>query len=102
MWAVFDGLQFGGKRNYGYGAVQLKDTQTVDLDELDYSQLEGAETYLIELLTPFVLASESPEANDRSILGGGPRTATISGSVKRRSSNSVRCSVWRRAITARS
>jgi hypothetical protein len=45
----------------------MKDTQMVDLDELDYSRLEGAETYLIELVTPFVLASEYPEANDRSI-----------------------------------
>ncbi|APW97814.1 hypothetical protein CHINAEXTREME_08490 [Halobiforma lacisalsi AJ5] len=64
---VLEGLQFGGKRNYGYGEVQLKDTQMVDLDELDYSRLEGAETYLIELVTPFVLASEYPEANDRTI-----------------------------------
>ncbi|MFB6297212.1 MAG: hypothetical protein ABEH56_01695, partial [Salinirussus sp.] len=56
--AVFDGLQFGGKRNYGYGEVELKDTQMIDLDGLDYSRLDGAETYLIELVTPFVLASE--------------------------------------------
>jgi hypothetical protein len=60
-------LPLGGKRNYGYGEVQLKDTQMVDLDELDYSRLEGAETYLIELVTPFVLASEYPGANDRTI-----------------------------------
>jgi hypothetical protein len=41
---VLEGLQFGGKRNYGYGEVQLKDTQMVDLDEpeLDDSWLEGA------------------------------------------------------------
>jgi hypothetical protein len=64
---VLEGLQFGGKRNYGYGEVQPKDTQMVDLDELDYSRLEGAETYLIELVTPFVLTSEYPEANDRTI-----------------------------------
>jgi hypothetical protein len=65
--SILGGLQFGGKRNYGYGEVQLKDTQMVDLDELDYSRLEGAETYLIELLTPFVLESEYPEANDCTI-----------------------------------
>ena len=64
---VLESLQFGGKRNYGYGEVQLKDTQIVDLDELDYSRLEGAETYLIELVTPFVLASEYPEANNRTV-----------------------------------
>ncbi|MFC5973401.1 hypothetical protein ACFPYI_18890 [Halomarina salina] len=64
---VLEGIQFGGKRNYGYGEVQLKDTQVVNLDELDYSRLEGAETYLIELVTPFVLESEYPEANDRPV-----------------------------------
>ncbi|MDQ2050118.1 hypothetical protein RBH26_06430 [Natronolimnohabitans sp. A-GB9] len=62
-----EGLQFGGKRNYGYGEVQLKDTQMVDLNELDYSRLEGAETSLIELVTPFVLKSEYPAANDRTV-----------------------------------
>jgi len=60
--AVLDTLQFGGKRNYGYGEVELKDTQLVDLDELDYSRLENAERYLIELVTPFVLKSEYPDA----------------------------------------
>jgi len=39
----------------------------VDLDELDYSRLEGAETYLTELVTPFVLESEYPAANDRTV-----------------------------------
>jgi len=62
-----EGLQFGGKRNYGYGEVELKETQLVALEELDYSRLEGAGTYLIELVTPFVLASEYPEANDCTV-----------------------------------
>ena len=64
---VLEGLQFGGKRNYGYGEVQLKDTQLVDLDKLDYSRVNGAEAYLIALLTPFVLESEYPEANSCTI-----------------------------------
>jgi len=64
---VLDDIQFGGKRNYGYGEVELKDTQIVDLDELDYSRLEGAETYLIEIVTPFVLESEYPEASNQSV-----------------------------------
>ena len=64
---VLEGLQFGGKRNYGYGEVQLKDTQMVDLAELEYSRLEDAETYLVELMTPFVLKSEYPDANDRTV-----------------------------------
>lgn len=59
-----ENLQFGGKRNYGYGGVALKDSQLVDLNDLDYSRLDGAETYLIELVTPFVLQSEYPDAND--------------------------------------
>ena len=58
--AVLDALQFGGKRNYGYGEVHLKDTQLVDLNELDYSRLENAETYLLEHVTPFVLQPEYP------------------------------------------
>ncbi len=64
---VLGGIQFGGKRNYGYGEVELKDTQMVDLDELDYSRLESAETYLIEVVTPFVLESEYPEASDQPV-----------------------------------
>ena len=64
---MLEGLQFGGKRNYGYGEVELKDTQIVDLDELDYSRLEGAETYLIEIVTPFVVESEYPEASNQSV-----------------------------------
>jgi hypothetical protein len=39
----------------------------IDLDSLDYSRLDYAETYLVELVTPSVLASGYPEANDRTI-----------------------------------
>lgn len=60
-------LQFGGKRNYGYGEVKLKDTQLVDLSALDYSQFENAEIYFIELLTPFVVQSEYPETDNRTV-----------------------------------
>ena len=61
---MLTGLQFGGKRNYGYGEVTLQDTQLVSLDELDYSRLDGAETHLIDVITPFVLQSEYPGASD--------------------------------------
>ena len=64
---VLDGLQFGGKRNYGYGITELQDTQIVDLEALDYSRLEDAETYRIELVSPFVLESEYPSASDQSV-----------------------------------
>lgn len=62
-----EALQFGGKRNYGYGEVALKDAQLIELDDLDYSRLDGTEMALIELVTPFVLRSEYPDANDHVV-----------------------------------
>ena len=64
---VLDGLQFGGKRNYGYGVTRLKDTQVVDLAELDYSRLKDGESFLVEITTPFVLESEYPKAADQDV-----------------------------------
>ena len=65
--SVLDGLQFGGKRNYGYGITGLKDTQIVDLEALDYSRLEDGEAFILELVTPFVLESEYPNAHDQDV-----------------------------------
>jgi len=62
--ASLSNIQFGGKRNYGYGEATLKDTRLVDLDTLDYSRLRAADAHLIRLITPFVTASEYPGAND--------------------------------------
>lgn len=62
-----EGLRFGGKRTYGYGAVTLQDTQVVDLEEIDFSRLEDAPAYRIELVTPVVLTSDAPTADDRSV-----------------------------------
>jgi len=64
---VLDGLQFGGKRNYGYGVIQLKNTQIVDLDALDYSRLRTSKEFHLELVTPFVLKSEYPDAHDQAV-----------------------------------
>nr|WP_011323519.1 hypothetical protein [Natronomonas pharaonis] len=64
---VLEGLQFGGKRNYDYGEVQLKGTQIVNVDELDYLRFEGAETYLTELVTSSVLKAEYPDANGQTV-----------------------------------
>jgi hypothetical protein len=64
---VLEELQFGGKRNYGYGEVEMKDTQTVYLNELDYSRLESAERYVVEWMTPFVVESEYPDADGLSV-----------------------------------
>jgi hypothetical protein len=64
---TLDKLRFGGKRNYGYGEVQFHSTQLVDLEKINYSRLEDAEIYVIELITPFVLQSAYPDADNRSI-----------------------------------
>lgn len=66
--ATLDGLQFGGARNYGYGETQLNDTQVVDLDALDYSALTDADSdeYLLKLVTPYVLQSDHPHADDNT------------------------------------
>ena len=64
---TLDNVQFGGQRNYGYGVASLKDAQVVNLDALDYSRLEDADAYLIEMVTPFVLETEYPGANDCDI-----------------------------------
>lgn len=58
-----DAIQVGGKRNYGYGMVDLKETRVVDLDTLAYDRLADAEAYCVELLTPFVLETAYPDAN---------------------------------------
>ncbi len=65
--SALDGLQFGGKRNYGYGITRLKDTQVVDLATLDYSRLEDGEAFILELVTPFVLESEYPNGHDQDV-----------------------------------
>ncbi len=64
---ILDDLQFGGKRNYGYGITRVNDTQAVDLDDLDYSRLEDSDAFFVEVTTPFVLESEYPRAADQDV-----------------------------------
>lgn len=64
---MLENLQFGGKRNYGYGVTRLKDTRIVNLDELDYSRLENGGSLFITVMTPFVLESECPNAADQDV-----------------------------------
>ena len=64
---VLDGLQVGGARNYGFGDVSVVETQLVDLDALDYSGVRGADGLQLELVTPYVLASEAPNADSQSV-----------------------------------
>ncbi|WP_144925182.1 hypothetical protein [Halorubrum salsamenti] len=68
---VLDGIQVGAARNYGFGEVSVADTRVVEVAELDYSRLEAAkqdgEPCQVELLTPFVTASEYPGADDQDV-----------------------------------
>jgi len=67
--ATLDGLRVGGARNYGFGELSLVDSQVVDLDALDYGRLTDTESgaYVLELASPYVLASECPGADDQSV-----------------------------------
>lgn len=67
--AVLDGLRVGGGRNYGLGDVSVVDTQLVDLESLEYSRLTDSddEEYVVELVSPYVLASEYPGAESQSV-----------------------------------
>ncbi|QKY19673.1 hypothetical protein B4589_004495 [Halolamina sp. CBA1230] len=65
---VLDGIRVGGARNYGFGELSVADTQLVELDALDYSRLEDADDGVeIELVTPYVLASEQPGADAQDV-----------------------------------
>ena len=65
---VLDGIRVGGARNYGFGELSVADTQLVELDALDYSRLEDADDGVeIELVTPYVLASEQPGADTQDV-----------------------------------
>ena len=65
--AVLDGLQVGGARNYGFGRLSLIDSQVINLNALDYDRIAAADEYVIELVSPFVTASEYPGADDQSV-----------------------------------
>jgi len=66
---VLDGLRVGGGRNYGFGELQLTDSQTFELESLDYSRLTDATggQFEIELLSPYVLQSDHHGADDQSV-----------------------------------
>jgi len=66
---VLDGIRVGGARNYGFGELSLTDSLVVDLDALDYGRLTDAESgaYVLELVSPYVLSSAYPDADDQSV-----------------------------------
>ena len=67
--ATLDGLRVGGARNSGFGELSLVDSQVVDLDALEYGRLTDTESgaYVLELVSPYVLASECPGVDDQSV-----------------------------------
>jgi hypothetical protein len=68
---TLNGIQVGGARNYGFGELSVVDTQVIELEELEYSRLEAAQrenaSCQIELVTPFVLSTEYPGADDQDV-----------------------------------
>lgn len=68
---VLDGLRVGGGRNFGFGELSLKETRTVDLDAVSFDRLDAAakdgEAFVVELVSPFVVASEFPGADSQSV-----------------------------------
>lgn len=82
---LLDGIRVGGARNFGLGELSVVDSQLVDLDALDYSTLEAADAFELELVTPFVLDTEFPDADAKSVpwwWAPGKRDAT--GGLRRR------------------
>jgi hypothetical protein len=65
--AVLDELRVGGGRNFGFGELSLKDTQVVALSDIEYPRLRNADAYVLELVSPYVLASEYPGAEAQSV-----------------------------------
>jgi len=78
--AVLDGLQLGGRRNYGYGHTSLKDSRVVDLNAVNFSAIRDADDLLLKLVTPYVLTSEDPHADDQRV----PHWWGVDGSLRRR------------------
>jgi hypothetical protein len=64
---TLDGLQVGGARNYGFGQLSVVDSQLVDLEALDYDRIAAADEHTLELVSPFVVASDYPGADDQSV-----------------------------------
>jgi len=81
---VLDGLQVGGGRNYGFGVVSHVDSQLIEVAELSFDRVAAADAHVIELVTPYVLASEYPGADDQSVPGWWELPADVTGQGLRR------------------
>jgi hypothetical protein len=87
---LLDGIRVGGARNFGLVGLSVVDSQLVDLAALDYSTLEAADEFELELVTPFVLDTEFPDADAQSVpwwWAPGRRDAT--GGLRRRAERLV-------------
>lgn len=65
--SALDGIQVGGKRNYGLGELSLKDSTLTDLSTLDYTSISDADSHVVELITPYVLKSQHPHTHNHDI-----------------------------------
>jgi hypothetical protein len=88
---VLDGLRVGGARNYGFGEVSVADSQLVDVEALDYARLteSDVEEYVLELVSPYVLSSTYPGADEQSVpwwwnTSNGPVMETRGDGLRRR------------------
>ncbi|WP_302081079.1 hypothetical protein [Salinibaculum rarum] len=64
---VLDGVRVGGGRNYGFGELSVADSQTVTLEDLDYSRLADVDGYELEVVSPYVMRTEHPSADDQDV-----------------------------------
>jgi len=76
-WMYWMGCVSAGGRNYGFGELSLAETQVIDLDDLDYSRVREADNVQLELLSPYVLQSDSPGLTVSRCRGGGSLTGSF-------------------------
>ncbi|MDL0134047.1 hypothetical protein, partial [Halobacterium salinarum] len=87
---VLDGIQVGGARNYGFGELSVADTQLVELDDLDYSGLADAgQGYQLEVVSPYVLGSESPHGDAQAVPWWWDVQGDLTGGLRQRTGRLV-------------
>lgn len=87
---TLDGIQVGGARNYGFGELSVADTQLVELDDLDYSGMTNAsDGYRLEVVSPYVLSSESPHGDTQRVPWWWDVPSDLSGELRQRTGRLV-------------
>lgn len=88
--ATLDGIRVGGGRNYGFGELSVADTQLVELDDLDYSTLADAgHGYQLEVVSPYVLGSESPHGDAQRVPWWWDVPSDLTGGLRHRTGRLV-------------